>query len=51
MLIVDTKFLKFCTNLIAPILSDIFNICAKIDEFPDCLKITEVIPVLKKETL
>jgi len=45
---VDTKFLKFSTNLIAPILSNIFNICAKTGEFPDSLKIAEVIPVFKK---
>jgi len=35
-------------NLIAPILSNIFNIYAKTGEFLDCLKITEVIPVFKK---
>lgn len=45
---VDTKFIKISTVLIAPILSTLFNICAKLGEFPDCLKIAEVIPIFKK---
>jgi len=45
---VDSKFLKFNTNLIAPILENIFNSCAKTGEFPDCLKIAEVISVFRK---
>jgi len=48
----DTKFLKFSTNLIAPILRNIFNICAKTGEFLGCLIIAEVILfIFKRDAL
>ena len=42
------KFLKISHDIVAPILSDIFNICIKKGEYPDLLKIAKVLPIYKK---
>ena len=45
---VDTKFIKYCKDIISPIISDLFNLCVIKGVFPDCLKVSEIIPVFKK---
>ena len=45
---VETKFIKLRRNILSPVLSDLFNACIAQDEFRDCLKIAEVIPIFKK---
>ena len=45
------KFLKISSNMIVTILCEIFNLSIKTGEYPDPLKITKVIPILKKVTL
>ena len=45
---VNTKFLKHSREIIAPIISDLFNVCIINGTLPNCLKIAEVIPVFKK---
>ena len=42
------KFLKISSNMIAPILCEIFNLSIKTGEYPDPLKIAKVIPIFKK---
>ena len=34
--------------ILLSVLSDLFNACIAQGEFPDCLKIAEVIPIFKK---
>ena len=45
---VETKFIKYNKHIIAPIISDLFNVCVSNGIFPNCLKVAEVIPVFKK---
>ena len=45
---VETKFIKYSKHIIAPIISDLFNVCVSNGVFPNCLKVAEVIPVFKK---
>ena len=45
---VETKFIKYSTHIIAPIISDLFNVCVSNGVFPNCLEVAEVIPVFKK---
>ena len=45
---VETKFIKYGKFIIAPIISELFNVCAINGVFPNCLKIAEVIPIFKK---
>ena len=43
----QTKFLKIAVDIIAPILTYIFNSCIEEGVFPETLKIAEVIPIFK----
>ena len=45
---VETKFIKYSKHIIALIISDLFNLCVSNSVFPNCLKVTKVIPVVKK---
>ena len=45
---VETKFIKYSKHNIALIISDLFNVCVSNNAFPNCLKVAEVIPVVKK---
>ena len=45
---VETKFIKISSAVIAPVLSNLFNSCLNQGEYPDSLKVAEVIPVFKK---
>ena len=45
---VKTKFIKYGKLIISTIISNLFNLCIETDVFPNCLKITEVIPIYKK---
>ena len=42
------KLLKLCNAVISPFLCNIFNSCIHQGEFPNSLKIAEVVPVFKK---
>ena len=42
------KFVKLTSNLVSPIIADIFNQCIIEGVFPNSLKIAEVIPIFKK---
>merc|ERR1712030_155306 len=42
------RFLKISSNMIVPILCEIFNLSIKTGEYPDPLKIAKVIPIFKK---
>ena len=46
---VSNNFLKLSNTVISPFLCTIFNSCIQRGEFPDALKIAEVVPVFKKE--
>ena len=41
------KFLKISVNIIAPIITKIFNFCIVKGVFPDALKLAEVVPIYK----
>ena len=43
-----TKIIKYIINLIAPVLSHIFNLSLQTGIFPQALKIAKVIPIYKK---
>ena len=45
---VETKFIKYSKHIIAPIISDLFNVCVSNGAFPNCFKVAEVISVFKK---
>ena len=45
---IDTKFLKYSTQVISPYISELFNLCVEQGEFPNVLKIAEVVPIHKK---
>ena len=45
---IDNKLLKLSNTIISPFLSNIFNSCIQQGEFPNFLKIGEVVPVFKK---
>ena len=45
---IDNKLLKLSNTVISPFLSSIFNSCIQQGEFPNSLKIAEVVPVFKK---
>ena len=45
---IDNKLLKLSNTIISPFLSNIFNSCMQQGEFPNSLKIAEVVPVFKK---
>lgn len=47
---VTTKFLKLCSNLIAPIISHLANLCFAQGVFPSALKKSLVTPVFKSGT-
>ena len=40
--------LKNCEPEISYILDELFNICLKVSCFPDCSKVSSVVPVFKK---
>ena len=48
---VETRFIKFSKSIISPIISDLFNLCVNKSIFPDCLKMTEIIPIYKKSDI
>ena len=48
---VETRFIKYSKSIILPIISDLFNLCVNKGVFPNCLKITEIIPIYKKGNL
>ena len=45
---VETKFINYSKHIIAPIISDLFNVYVSNGVFPNWLKVAEVIPVFKK---
>ena len=45
---VETKFIKYSKHIIAPIISDLSNVCVSNGVFPNCFNVAEVIPVFKK---
>ena len=45
---VETKFIKLSKNILSSVLSDLFKASIAQGEFPNCLKIVEVIPIYKK---
>ena len=45
---ISNNLLKLSNTVISPFLCTIFNSCIQRGEFPDALKIAEVVPVLKK---
>ena len=45
---ISNNLLKLSNTVISPFLCTIFNSCIQRGEFPDCLKIAEVVPVFKK---
>ena len=44
----ETKVMKYANPVLSVYLSELFNLCVKEETYPDPLKITEVIPILKK---
>ena len=44
----DNKLLKLSNTIISPFLSSIFNSCIQQEEFPNSLKIAEVVFIFKK---
>ena len=45
---ISIKFLKYSTLILPPHISNLFNCCEEQGEFPNALKIAEVIPIYKK---
>ena len=45
---IDNKLLKLSNTIISPFLSNVFNSCIQQGEFPNSLKIAEVVPIFKK---
>lgn len=45
---IPIKYLKLATTIIAPILTDLFNYCIKSGEYPDILKVAQIVPIHKK---
>jgi len=45
---ISTKFLKLAKGTIAPILAKLFNKSMENGEYPDCLKISQIVPVPKR---
>ena len=45
---INTKFIKFSKPIIAPVLSDLFNLALLQGDFPNCLKVAEIFPLFKK---
>ena len=48
---ISRKFLLACRELLAPHLSELFNLCIATATFPDILKIAKVVPIYKKGSL
>jgi len=46
---VESKFIKLANPVIAYFLSEIFNLCLTTEIYPDAMKVTEIIPIFKKE--
>ena len=44
---ISTKFLKLAKSTIAPILAKLFNKSMECREYPDCLKISQIVPIPK----
>ena len=44
---ISTKFLKLAKSTIAPILAKLFNKSMECGEYPDCLKISQIVPIPK----
>ena len=44
---IPTSILKSINLIISPILSYLFNKCIKLGEYPNCLKISKVLPLFK----
>jgi len=47
---ISTKFLKLAKGIIAPILAKLFNKSMESGEYPDCLKISKIVPVPKRSS-
>ena len=45
---ISIKFLKHSTLILSPYISNLFNRCVEQGEFPNALKIAEVVPMYKK---
>jgi len=45
---ISTKFLKLAKGTIAPILAKLFSKSMESGEYPDCLKISQIVPVPKR---
>ena len=45
---INTKCIKFSKPIIAPVLSDLFNLAFLQGDFPNCLKVAEIFPLFKK---
>ena len=46
---IDTKFLKYCYQIISRFIGDLCNSCIEQGKFSTALKIAEVIPIFKKK--
>jgi len=44
---ISTKFLKLAKSTIAPILAKLFNKSMECGEYPDCLNISQIVPIPK----
>ena len=45
---ISTKFLQLAKSTIAPVLAKLFNMSMECGEYPDCLKISQTVPIPKK---
>ena len=45
----ETKFITLSKNILSSVLNDLFNACIAQGKFPDCLKIAEVISIIKNK--